>query len=403
MTQTSGKTQDAPRNALRPGLSRRMLARLGLILTAAWLAACVPAQPGRDGPRIDPGKAVRVALLVPQSGAGGDSLLASNLEKAAQLAISDLDGVQIELGVYDTGGNPTGAAAAATRALAEGAQIILGPVYAESANAVGRVAASEGVNVLAFSNNPTIAGGNVFVLGNLFDTTAERLARYAVQQGKRSILVVHGNAGAEILARDAILRAIRNAGATLAGTAGFELSQQGVASASPGIVAQARSSGADAIFLTSGTDGALPLLAQLLPEQGLSPATTQFIGLQRWDIPANARTLPGLQDGWFALPDPNMTARFEARFSAAFGTAPHPIAGLAYDGIAAIGALVKQGNAGALSAVSLTQGQGFVGVNGIFRLLPDGTNQRGLAIAQIRNSQVVVIDPAPRSFGGAGF
>ena len=363
----------------------------------------MPAQPGRDGPRIDPGKAVRVALLVPQSGAGGDSLLASNLEKAAQLAISDLDGVQIELGVYDTGGNPTGAAAAATRALAEGAQIILGPVYAESANAVGRVAASEGVNVLAFSNNPTIAGGNVFVLGNLFDTTAERLARYAVQQGKRSILVVHGNAGAEILARDAILRAIRNAGATLAGTAGFELSQQGVASASPGIVAQARSSGADAIFLTSGTDGALPLLAQLLPEQGLSPATTQFIGLQRWDIPANARTLPGLQDGWFALPDPNMTARFEARFSAAFGTAPHPIAGLAYDGIAAIGALVKQGNAGALSAVSLTQGQGFVGVNGIFRLLPDGTNQRGLAIAQIRNSQVVVIDPAPRSFGGAGF
>jgi hypothetical protein len=35
--------------------------------------------------------------------------------------------------------------------------------------------------------------------------------------------------------------------------------------------------------------------------------------------------------------------------------------------------------------------------------LPNGTNERGLAVAQIRGNQVVVIDPAPRSFGGAGF
>jgi ABC-type branched-subunit amino acid transport system substrate-binding protein len=374
-----------------------------VVLTAAWLSACVPAQQGGDDARLDAGTAVQVALLVPQTGSGGDTLLAANLEKAARLAISDLDGVEIDLRVYDTGGNGDGAAAAATRALDEGAKIILGPVFAESANAAGRVAAARGVNVLAFSNNPTIAGGNVYVLGNLFDTTAERLARYAAAQGKRSILVVHGNAGAELIARDAILRAIRNSGATLAGTASFELSQQGVAAAAPGIAAQAKSTGADAIFLTSGTDGALPLLAQLLPEQGLSPAATQFIGLQRWDIPASARALPGLQGGWFALPDPNMTARFEARYAAAYGSAPHPIAGLAYDGIAAIGALVKQGRANALTGAALTQGQGFVGVNGIFRLLPDGTNQRGLAIARIQNSQVVVIDPAPRSFGGAGF
>ena len=73
------------------------------------------------------------------------------------------------------------------------------------------------------------------------------------------------------------------------------------------------------------------------------------------------------------------------------------------DGIAAIGALVRQGKSNALTAQALTQGSGFVGVGGIFRLRSDGTNERGLAIAQIRNSQVVVIDPAPRSFGGAGF
>lgn len=98
-----------------------------------------------------------------------------------------------------------------------------------------------------------------------------------------------------------------------------------------------------------------------------------------------------------------MTQRFAGRYQAAFGAAPHPIAGLAYDGIAAIGALVRAGRGDALTREALTQPSGFVGVGGIFRLLPDGANERGLAVAQVRNAQVVVIDPAPRSFVGAGF
>ncbi len=110
----------------------------------------------------------------------------------------------------------------------------------------------------------------------------------------------------------------------------------------------------------------------------------------------------GLQEGWFALPDPALTAQFDARYTAAYGDAPHPIAALAYDGIAAIGALIGTGAPDALSAASLTQGSGFVGVNGVFRLMPDGTNQRGLAVATIRNNAVVILDPAPRSFAGSG-
>ena len=147
----------------------------------------------------------------------------------------------------------------------------------------------------------------------------------------------------------------------------------------------------------------LPFLAQLLPENGLGPRDVQFIGLQRWDVPASARTLPGLQNGWFAMPDPGLQEQFQQRYLTAFSESPHAIAGLAYDGIAAIGALVKAGKADALTGAALTQSQGFVGVNGVFRLLPNGTTERGLAIAQIRNKEIVVLDPAPRSFAGAGF
>ena len=89
--------------------------------------------------------------------------------------------------------------------------------------------------------------------------------------------------------------------------------------------------------------------------------------------------------------------------AAAYAEAPHPIAGLAYDGIAAVGALSRSSLRGPLPRDALTQSAGFVGVNGIFRLLPNGSNERGLAVAQIRNTAVVVIDPAPSAFGGAGF
>ena len=183
----------------------------------------------------------------------------------------------------------------------------------------------------------------------------------------------------------------------------YEFSQNGVVAALPGIAASAKASGADAIFFTADTAGALPLVTQLLRENGIGADTTRFMGLTRWDVPTASLGLPGLQGGWFAMPDPGLYQQYQARYTAAFGSAPHPISGLAYDGIAAIGALVKQGKADALTGAALTQGSGFVGVNGIFRFRSEGTNDRGLAVAEVRGGQVVVIDPAPRNFGGAGF
>ncbi len=385
------------------GAVRKGCARIALFSIAIALAACEPVA-FSGGPSINASKPVPVALLLPRgSGNGGDAVLASSLENAARLAAADLDGAQIDLRVYDTAGNPAQAANVARQAVNDGAKIILGPVYAEAANAAGNAVAGSGVSVLSFSNNTAIAGGNVFVLGATFQNTADRLTRYSAQQGRRNIMIVHGQDAAESQGRDAINRAATRAGASIAGTASFELSQQGVINAVPTIAGQIRSSGADAVFFTSGTAGALPILTQLLSENSAGFGNVQFIGLQRWDIPASAMALPGLQGGWFAIPDPGINTSFQNRYAAAYGAAPHPIAGLAYDGVAAIGALVRLNSGDALSRASLTQGSGFVGVNGVFRLLADGTNERGLAVAQIQNNQVTVIDPAPRSFGGAGF
>ncbi|HBZ43388.1 MAG TPA: penicillin-binding protein activator, partial [Maritimibacter sp.] len=330
--------------------------------------------------------------------------LAASLENSARLAMSELDGVTIDLRVYNTAGNASQASAQAQKAVADGAKIILGPVYAQNAAAAGVAARSKGVNVLAFSNNPDVAGGNVFILGNTFENTARRMVSYAAQQGKGNIFVLYGQSPAETAARDAILQAVATVpGATQAGAGGYELSQNGIIQAMSTLSSQIKSSGATSVFITSGTDGALPFVTGLLPDNGVRPSEVQFAGIQRWDIPANALTLPGVQGGWFAMPDTNLATRFQQQYQAAYGEQPHPIAGLAYDGIAAIGALVKGGNSGALTGTALTQSQGFVGVNGVFRLKSDGTNERGLAVAQIQNQKVVIVDPAPKSFAGFGF
>ena len=291
----------------------------------------------------------------------------------------------------------------ASKVADEGAKSILGPGFAQEANSAGVAMASRGINVLAFSNNPDIAGGNVFVLGPTFQNTANRLASYAVRQGKRRVMVVYDNNTAGQIGKTAIEQGVSRAGGSVVASQGYEFSQNGIVAAVPGIASTAKSTGADALFLTADSAGALPLVTQLLRDNQVNPEVTRFIGLTRWDVPAATLSLPGVQGGWFALPDPALYQQFQTRYAAAYGEQPHPIAGLAYDGIAAIGALVRQGKADALTASALTQGAGFVGVNGIFRLRSDGTNERGLAVAQIRNNQVIVIDPAPRSFGGAGF
>ncbi|MFP5479903.1 MAG: penicillin-binding protein activator [Alphaproteobacteria bacterium] len=384
--------------------ARKSLGKTVLVLCAAVVSACVPAGGPSTGPAQGSGGAVQVALLIPSgSGQAQDELFGKNLENAARLAMADLSGVKVDLRVYRTGGSPAKASALAKQAVDEGAQVILGPFYSEEANAAGVAVANSGVNVLAFSNNAAIAGGNVFVLGQTFDNTARRLANYAVRNGKSRILVVHDRNVAGEVGKAAIERGVSAAGGSVVGVTSYEFSQNGIVQAASGIVSTARSSGATALFLTADTAGALPLLSQLLVDNGIDRSTTQFIGLTRWDIPPAALALPGVQGGWFAMPDPGRYAQFQSRYQAAYGSQPVAVAGLAYDGIAAIGALARRSNGAPITRDALTQSAGYAGVSGIFRLLPNGTNERGLAVATIRGGQVVVIDSAPRSFGGAGF
>ena len=164
-----------------------MFDRVASLLTGHWkkvvgtlcalgLSACDSVPVTSMGSGLFGGPRVDVALLVPYgSAAATDTKIAQDLENAARLAIADQPDARLNLTVYPTGGTAGQASSAAQLAIAEGADVIVGPLYAEAANAAALASAARGVNVLAFSNNSTIAGGNLFILGATFENTAQRL------------------------------------------------------------------------------------------------------------------------------------------------------------------------------------------------------------------------------------
>ncbi|KGJ06862.1 penicillin-binding protein activator [Paracoccus sphaerophysae] len=387
-------------------LLRRPLMRIAALVSAAALAACQPVEPtatgAQTGPLIDPSQPVQVALLVPaDSGDANYDYMARSMANAARMAVADAQGARIDLRVYNSGDDAAQAVAMANKAVAEGAKVIVGPLHAESANAVGNAVRGR-VNVLSFSNNADIAGGNLFVLGNTFGNTADRLVSYGVRQGLRRFLIVHESDVAGQIGGAAIEGAIARNRATMVGKTAHGMTRAQMDSIAPTIAQAAAANQAQAVFLTGNQQSVLPEITAALANAGLNSSAIQMMGLTRWDIPASRMSLPQLQNGWFAIPDTARMAEFNARYRAAYGENPHDFATLAYDGVSAIAANVRAGRKNAVTTAGLTQGAGFAGIQGAFRLRPDGTNQRQLSVATLQGGRLVVIDPARRSFGGFG-
>jgi len=255
--------------------------------------------------------------------------------------------------------------------------------------------------------NSAVAGRNTYLLGLTFESVADRLIGYAAGKGLRNVGVVHTADVAGESGRNAVRTAAGKFGANFVGSASYPLSADGISNSAPQIAQAMRGAGANAVVFTDSPSGGLTFLSSILNTMGVNSSTSQFIGLTRWNaggVALNERTLNG---GWFAAPDAALTSQFNSRYRGAYGSNPHALGALAYDGVAAIGAMIKNarsgGSSNAFSNSAITTRSGFRGVNGVFRFLPSGQNQRGLAILEVAGGGTRVISPAPKGFGSAGF
>jgi len=394
---------------------------LGLILAAAAaLAACAPtAGQNATGPapagtevsppplpdkRIDKSPDALIAILAPLTAPDRRlQIIGQGIVDAAQLAVTDVHDPRILVRHYDTGGDPTRAAQAAEAAIADGADIIVGPVYGAAAKAVGPVALKSRVNVITFSTDSSAAAENVFLIGSLPKREVERILKYAGSQGMFRIagFVPSSPYG------DQVVQAMRDAGPA-AGVTITDIGRHGrtfeaIQADSRGFAASNSGGGApDAILLPS--DGfELQTAASFLTYFDAGPPALHFLGTGLWNDASTLREAT-LRGGLFPAPDPTLRALFGERYRTAYGVEPPILAELGYDAVAAVGAMLAFAEPGSdpFDVASITDPRGFEGVTGVFRFTSDGLNQRNYAILQVTEDGFIVRDPAPRDFSGAG-
>jgi ABC-type branched-subunit amino acid transport system substrate-binding protein len=340
---------------------------------------------------------LRVGVILPFSNfTPGTRALASAMLKAAELALYDSGGHDIVLMTADDSAKPQEAAAAATRLLDQGAEVLIGPLFAASVTAVAPAARDRGVPVIAFSTDRTVAGNGVYLLSFQPENEVMRAVAYAASEGHKNFAALIPSSGYGKVSEQAFREAVKAGGGTVSGVEHFAPGAGAVMDQTAAIA----KSGADAVFIPQG-GAMLRAIAPTLAYNGIDPAKVKLLGTGLWDDLAITKEA-ALRDGWFAAPAPETDRKFVNKYREASGGAPPQLAALAYDAVSLI-ALIGAGPAyHRFTQAALTDPNGFSGVDGIFRFNADGSIDRGLSVLSVQPGGFNVVSPAPETFQAKG-
>ncbi|MEM9783651.1 MAG: penicillin-binding protein activator [Pseudomonadota bacterium] len=346
-----------------------------------------------------------LALLVPL-GAAQERVAADAqaIVNGARMALSDAAVRRLTMSVHDTGGTAAGARVAAERAVAGGADVILGPLFAQSASAVAPIAEREGIAVLSFSTDTNVAGPPVWVTGFTPEAQVDRIFGYASRQGIRRVAVYAPDVPYGAAALRAVDGAAARHGIVIVAESRYPRSFQDIQRTARLFVEDATAGGAEAILLPDFGQG-LTTASSFIDFLGMPQPGTRYLGLGQWEAGTTLRE-PTLQGGWFAGADAAALDAFASDYVARYEQRPPFTAVLGFDAASIAAELVRdsQGAGGGdpFSLTALTRETGFRGAVGAVRLNPDGTTTRGLAVLEVGNREFTLLEGAPARLG-AGF
>src|SRR3984957_13082060 len=364
---------------------------LGLILGAPLLGACagveqsisqfsLPGSSPTTGPAGPPAQStsvgngqVKVAVILPLSAGGNAAVAAQSMKNASEMALSEFLNPNLQLLIKDDAGSPQGAQQAAQQAVDEGAEIILGPLFATSVPAVAQVARGRGISVIAFSTDSSVASRGVYLLSFLPESDVNRIVEYAATIGKRSFgAILPENAYGNVV-EAAFKQAVPKRGGRVVAFEKYGADRAGAARNVVAALAQA-----DSLLLADDGD-AVVAVADGLVAAGANLKNVQLLGTGLWDNP-RVFASPTLQGGLYAAPDPAGFRSFSTRYKNKYGAEPVRTATLAYDAVALVAALSRSQGGKRFTTEVLLNSSGFSGIDGLFRFRPEGINERGLAV-----------------------
>jgi len=398
----------------RGALGLLRMAGLGLAMSAV-LAACSAGGlsfgtlGGGGGPDRGPQTApvagrtlgsgpVRVALLLPLSGDANLTAVGRSMANSAELAMSFVQsnpglGQNITVSIRDTGPSAAGAAQAATQALSDGASLILGPLRADQVTAAGQVAKAAGVPVIGFSNNSGAASPGVYLLNVLPETEVRRSMGYAKKLGRQAVAGIFPVTDFGRIQEGAFRQAMADLGLNAVAIYSFR-SETEARSIVAQVVPLLQAGRIDTLFIPDRATA--PSLANLLAEGGIATGSVQLVGSGDWNGDASIANTTSLAGAIFPAVDQSGLNALTTEYQARFGTAPHPLATLAYTAVTLANAKSLANGTPRYDRAALTGAAGFSGRDGVFRFLPDGHSEFALAIRQVTIGGSSVAEPAPR-------
>jgi branched-chain amino acid transport system substrate-binding protein len=362
-------------------------------------------QPGAPAATQLPGRQAvkaKVALLLPLSAAGQSAVVAKAMKQAAELALFEHKDPGFQLAVKDTKGTPEGAAAAATEALAGGAEMIIGPLFAKSVSAVSPLAQKANVPVMAFSNDQRVAGNGTYLLSFMAQEEVRRIISFATSQGKRQFVGMVPDNDYGRLVETAFRAAVAEGGGIVVNVERYPPGLGGVLGPAHKVIEDIKVSEEngiqiDALFVPGGPD-VLANLGPVIIQDKLDTSRVKLLGSGGWDYNGIGRHRAFI-GGWYPAPDPRNWQAFSQKFSQTFGSAPPRVASLANNAVTiAIKLAATYGRGQRYAAANLTRSGGFVGADGIVRFRQSGLAERGLAVLEVQKTGSHVIAPAPQTF-----
>ncbi len=366
---------------------------LGTLAGMLALAGCAtgPREPIGPPPReplpAPPGQAYNgVAVIVPLTGPDGP--VGTSISNAAKLALLDTGEKSLRITVYDSAA-AGGAAAAAGRAIAEGNRLILGPLLAEDVRAAAPVARNAGVPIIAYSNDESVAGDGVYIMGFTPDQSIGRVVSYARSQGVGSFgaLVPNGLYGQR--AGQALIEAVRKSGGRLVSMETYDRSQASVTAAARRLNAKGA---VDAVLI--GDASRMAAIAAPVLRPG-----SKRLGTELWATDRLISRSTPLRGSWFAAAPDFQFERLVQRYRARYGKTPYRLASLGYDSVLLAVRSARSWPIGrAFPARTLIDREGFAGVDGSFRFGRDGIAERLLEVREVTASGTRPVSPAGTAF-----
>lgn len=385
-----GNLDQTAENA-HPGFGKGPLAPPQPAPVPAVQAEALPTAPLANAPV--PATKTKVAILLPLT--GKNASLGQAMLNAAQLAVFDSADAKFELMPRDTGSDGAASETAARDALASGAQLLIGPLFGANVPAVHAVAQTQNISMLTLSTDTSLAAPNVYVMGFAPAPQVERIVAYAALHGLHRFAALVPSNAYGVLVSAAFKESVARHGGTVVAMESYDPAKHD-SDAHIRKLSIYRDQ-IDALFLPEGGNDLIGIAGQLTVA-GFDNHRLRLLGTGLWDTPDLGRQSAFLISGWYAASDPMGRKNFMTTYKETYGTEPPRLATLAYDATALAAVLSKRG--ARFDVSDLTNPNGFAGLDGIFRLTPQGLVERGLAINEVTQDAPHVIDGAPSTFAG---